>query len=279
MKTFCIYFILFTTFACADSFKDRILVYAGPGVSENCLKQTLRSVQHIVEPQFKVEPILPNQLIDESWDKTTALLIIPPGADIPYTIALNGAGNKKITIFVQNGGAFLGICAGSYYAGQFVDFARGTPLEVLGHRELAFFPGVVRGPVLAEYDYQTSSGARAAKILWKDQTGFDANKTFTLYYNGGGYFVNAAEYKNTTVLAVYDDLQDYAAMIECNVGQGRAILSSVHIECDPALLDKEDPDLQLILPNLQDANAQRMELLRHLIQRALTKGIDCTYPE
>jgi len=39
----------------------------------------------------------------------------------------------------------LGLCAGAYYGCARVVFEPGTPLEVVGDRELAFFPGVARG--------------------------------------------------------------------------------------------------------------------------------------
>jgi glutamine amidotransferase-like uncharacterized protein len=47
--------------------------------------------------------------------------------------------------FVQSGGAYLGLCAGAYYATARVVFEPGTPMEVVGDRELAFFPGIGRG--------------------------------------------------------------------------------------------------------------------------------------
>jgi glutamine amidotransferase-like uncharacterized protein len=47
--------------------------------------------------------------------------------------------------FVQGGGSYLGLCAGAYYGCARVVFEPGTPLEVVGDRELAFFPGIARG--------------------------------------------------------------------------------------------------------------------------------------
>lgn len=47
--------------------------------------------------------------------------------------------------FVHAGGRYLGLCAGAYYGCARVVFEPGTPLEVVGDRELAFFPGIARG--------------------------------------------------------------------------------------------------------------------------------------
>jgi len=40
-------------------------------------------------------------------------------------------GNKLIREYVEQGGMYLGLCAGGYYGAQKVEFEVGTPLEVL----------------------------------------------------------------------------------------------------------------------------------------------------
>ena len=49
--------------------------------------------------------------------------------------------------YVNGGGSYLGLCAGAYYACARVEFEMGSELEVVGERELAFFPGIGRGSV------------------------------------------------------------------------------------------------------------------------------------
>jgi glutamine amidotransferase-like uncharacterized protein len=226
----------------------------------------MTSVNACIGSSYHVKPIFPEQIINDDWEKEAALLIIPGGADIPYTRSLNGIGNQKIRDFVENGGSFLGICAGCYYAGAFVDFAKETALEVQGMRELSFFPGIVRGPFLAPYDYQSEQGARAAKIIWKSTLEFQENDSFYVYYNGGGYFVEAALTNNTTVLATYSSEEEgEAAIIECRVGLGKAILSGVHFEYDFHLLDASDHYLQQIIPILESGNLSRLQLMKHLL--------------
>ncbi len=246
---------------------DTVYIYSGPGASSDCLIQTAATMEHFLKPAYQIKFISPEQLINDNWETDAALLIMPGGADIPYTKALNGKGNQKIRSYVENGGSFLGICAGSYYSGAFVDFAKGTPLEVEGARELAFFPGIVRGPILAPYDYQTLSGVRAAKILWNGTQSFLKDTVFTVYYNGGGYFVDAAEEKKATVLAFYNIEEKAPAIIECRVGRGRAILTGVHFEFDPRLLDPDNCYMKQIIPALEDGNILRMQLVENLLGR------------
>jgi glutamine amidotransferase-like uncharacterized protein len=243
-----------------------VYIYAGPGVSKSSLAQIKNTLNFILQPNYQILEIFPEQILHDDWETHTALLIIPGGADIPYARALDGIGNQKIRSYVENGGSFLGICAGGYYGGEFVEFAINTDLEVQGKRELGFFPGIVRGPVLAPYDYQSESGARAAQIRWTNQ-GFPKNTVFSVYFNGGGYFVDATEKKLVSVLASYDIEEEFAAIVECQVGSGKAILSGVHFEYDPDILDSTNDYLIPIIATLKNDNKNRIELVRHLLKK------------
>lgn len=44
----------------------------------------------------QVVPILARELCDGSWKDTSALLVMPGGADLPYCADLNGAGTEHI---------------------------------------------------------------------------------------------------------------------------------------------------------------------------------------
>jgi biotin--protein ligase len=267
----CKIFFTFLSFFLLLSFhvssKEVVYIYAGPGVSQYSLSQTTATLRAFLHSDYQLELIFPEQILKSDWEKQTVLLIIPGGADIPYMQVLNGVGNQKIRSFVENGGSFLGICAGSYYGGNFVDFAKGTKLEVQGKRELSFFPGIVRGPILSPYEYKSESGSKAAKISWQGSSGFERGSTFTVYCNGGGYFVDASAKENTNVLASYDVEGRLAAIVECQVGRGKVILSGVHFEYDPELLDHNDEYLQQILPELEEGNEKRIQLIRHLLER------------
>ncbi len=249
-----------------------VFIYNGPGVSQESLKHTTAAVRKVL-PNHPMEYIGPCRVINDSWEEKAALFILPGGADIPYMKELNGPGNQKIKSYVANGGAFLGICAGSYYAGGFVDFAKNTFLEVQGKRELAFFPGVVKGPVLSEYDYLSQKGARAARLTWVDLNAFEKDEQFTVFYNGGGYFEDATNFPNTSVLAYYDKEKKLPAIIECRIGKGIVILSGAHFEYDPALLNSKDMYLKTVIPLIAEDDQHRELLLKHLFQRLLPKDV------
>jgi biotin--protein ligase len=183
------------------------------------------------------------------WTADAALFVMPGGADLSYVAKLNGVGNTIIKAYVQNGGSFLGICAGSYYASQRVEFDVGGSLEVIGMRELQFFPGSAIGPVLAPYDYYSNSGMRAANIsiTMRDYTGYAH-----LFFNGGPYFQDAQTFTNVSVVGWYQtEEENLPAILDISYGNGRAVLSGVHFEYDPDVLAYS---YRLTLPDLFKQN-------------------------
>ena len=177
--------------------KNTVYIYHDEGVSEESLTQTIATFETLLT-KYAIKTINAEQVKSRVWTQDAALFVMPGGADLPYTKKLNGKGNDIIKRYVKDGGAFLGICAGSYYASSYVEFDKNGPLEVLGNRELSFFKGRAVGPILAPYDYKTQSGARAAKIR-------TILTDVTVFYNCGGFFENAESYPNTKVIATYEN--------------------------------------------------------------------------
>ena len=110
-----------------------ILVYADEGVAQRSLRQTVKGLNELIsDHSLKVKTIRHTDLLNHSWEQDCALIVFPGGRDIPYHDKLNGKGNARIKEFVENGGSFLGICAGAYYGSGYVEFEKGYPLEVCG---------------------------------------------------------------------------------------------------------------------------------------------------
>lgn len=59
------------------------------------------------------------------------------------------------------------------------------------------------------------------------------SKMAKVEYNGGCYFENAGQYENVSVLAAYynEGHKGLPAIIKCQVGRGKAILSGAHLQC------------------------------------------------
>ena len=180
-------------------------------------------------------------VIKEPWTPACALFVMPGGADLGYCRTLNGEGNRRISLYVERGGAYLGFCAGAYYGSGRCEFEVGNKnLEVIGDRELAFFPGTCRGLAFPGFVYNSEKGTKAVelKISKSALTKGSVPEVFRSYYNGGGVFVDAPSFreKGVEVLAEYTqqlsvDAGDVdAATVYCKVGDGGAVLSCTHPE-------------------------------------------------
>ncbi|KZT59971.1 class II aaRS and biotin synthetase [Calocera cornea HHB12733] len=249
-----------------------VLVYSGPGVSTASLTHTLASLRTALAPAYAVQPILPHALITDPWPASCALLVIPGGRDLPYLSAL-AAALPRIRAYVAAGGRFLGICAGAYFASERCAFERGSPLQVLGPRDLAFFPGTCEGCTYPGFAYESEDGARAISITldlpgWGPHAEGLEKDVKGVYYNGGGHFLPSSpsvlQSGLVTVLARYADPpeqgKDIAAVL-CRVGKGLALLTSPHVEY-PLPAEPARSALERSLPNLTADERTALEQAR-----------------
>ncbi|KAF7549424.1 hypothetical protein G7046_g8351 [Stylonectria norvegica] len=223
-----------------SSKKLNVLVYTGTGTTVESVRHCIWSLRRLLSPNYAVIPITESIVLKEPWASTCALLVFPGGADLGYCQALNGEGNRRISDFVRRGGAYLGFCAGGYYGSRRCEFEVGNKmLEVIGSRELGFYPGTCRGGAFKGFEYRSERGARVVRLkVVKDALDKDAPEETLSYFNGGGVFVDAASIKErkVEVLATYLDETDVnggdgqAAVVICNVGDGKALLTGPHPE-------------------------------------------------
>lgn len=162
------------------------------------------------------------------------LFVMPGGADLYYCEKLEGAANQAIRTFVEKGGVYLGICAGAYYGCAHIEWAKNDAGSICGPRELAFFKGKATGPIyefIEDGDIDKSWHA-AAMIEW--------DKIISpVFYAGGPVFDVVENDNGCTVLARYSALPGQpAAIIECTVDKGKAILCSPHLEYDSHAVGK-----------------------------------------
>lgn len=199
-------------------------------------------------PSITVIPLDTSSLLSGNWCPSALCLVMPGGADLPYCRLLNGHGNSIIKSYVENGGSYLGLCAGAYYACARVEFEQGTALQVIGDRELAFFPGVALGSLYSGFTYKSEHGAHAVPLKYRSSSNNNNNsnsKTWVDcvdYINGGPKFVpyinnnyNKSVYET---LAVYPEKSNALAAVRCTVGEGLAVLCATHPELDAIWLSE-----------------------------------------
>lgn len=197
----------------------QVSLYFDEGVNGNLARELFSQLQETTSCKY-----ISAKEVVETELTSVDVFIIPGGRDLPYVKQLGEIGADKIKRFVEQGGRFLGICAGAYFGSSYVEFDKGGPLCVEGERHLKFFAGKAIGPAFGPYFYNSEKGAKILSITYKDQ-----KRAFvsSCYYNGGCYFekIDAA---NVQVLATYET--GLSAIVDCHIGKGRAILSGVHFE-------------------------------------------------
>jgi hypothetical protein len=136
------------------------------------------------------------------------------------------------------------------------------------------------GSITPDFTYNSEFGAQTISLeLDSDSLGMERAKKPSVYVNGGPYFVQIAPDENVKTLAWYNcgDESRKAAIVECKVGSGIAILCGPHIEYDAEELENDAKSaivsaenrnaLNRILPSLLESNDSRGTLLKKLLER------------
>lgn len=239
-----------------------IRIYKDSGVGSLSYKALVFALQQCsIHQHFRIEPVDSIALALPDWLENTHTIMFPGGRDIPYHESLKGAANQNISLFIQNGGNYFGICAGAYYGSASIEFEKGGGMEVIAGRELKFFPGAAIGPAYGngKFCYEDESGSQLASLITN-------SKKLSVYYNGGCFFKNPEMFSHVKVLAKYADIYEQpAAVVLCQVGRGKVLLSGVH----PEYSGNHDLLKKLIPAHFEELKTQesvRQSFFRELLQ-------------
>lgn len=155
--------------------RQRIYVYNDEGVSAASKQMCVHTFRSYSNPSsYIVDTINAEEFKNNDWEENAALLIFPGGADRYYrkllSAAIGNGANKRIRAYIENGGKYMGICAGSYYGTSKVEFDVNGPLEVNEERELKLFRGRAIGPALKGFDYNSQGGEYAVPFVFNEKT-------------------------------------------------------------------------------------------------------------
>jgi glutamine amidotransferase-like uncharacterized protein len=166
-------------------------------------------------------------------------VLVWPGGHYPaYWDAVGSNGKLKIQEFIDGGGGYFGICAGAYYACDYMvwmDDDNFPPPEykVEGDElNLDLFPGVAHGPIFEIADRPDPGWAIARiDITTHSHPITDSVPDYVeMFYFGGPYIQPYGE-ANYTVLGTYN-ITETAAMVSCSYGTGRVFLVGPHGEIE-----------------------------------------------
>ena len=149
-----------------------------------------------------------------------------------YAEDLSSEGVENIRGFVRDGGGYIGICGGAYFAGEKVVW-QGTQLPMLS---LNFFPGTVQGPYDEIVPYPDSTMCLVNIVdTTHPVTQSEPDSAWILYYWGPALLPDANADVDT--LGKYDVI-DEPAILALEFGSGRVFLIGTHPEIEE---DSDEP--------------------------------------
>lgn len=161
-----------------------------------------------------------------------------------YNEYIKPSGYTNIRSFVANGGAYFGICAGSYFASDIVLWKPNywSAIEVYNY-SLDLFSGIGRGVVLAIKGWTSPTGCSSGITQGAAMAAINMNTSILpdvggelsmLYYGGPILRPFRSNTQDVQVLATYKTPRALAngapAMILFSYGSGKVFLSGAHPE-------------------------------------------------
>jgi glutamine amidotransferase-like uncharacterized protein len=168
--------------------------------------------------------VYPAELNQTDFSSQYAGIIIPGGYAGDYVDRINANGNREIRELVGEGGFYLGICAGAFYACDRIVWEE-TPYEM----PLDLFPGLGVGAIdeIAPWPQYTMTTVLTNPGHPINDGGNPQEDI--LYYGGPSFFPGPGEAVDT--VGTWDVNGD-AAIVTCAYGSGRVCLWGPHPEIE-----------------------------------------------
>lgn len=196
-----------------------VLLYNGPGAEESCIDNTEELLENLGWEVRRAGP----DYFAEYGCAGFSLVVFPGGDMYQYAADLGGDAKDAIRGFLADGGGYLGICGGSYFAASRV-FWQGNQLPM---EPLALFSGDAVGPIdeIAPYPECEITGLHVVETEHPITAGLEPNPRFNYCY--GPYFVPDDDAPD--VLHRYDTGEG-AASLAFDYGAGRVFIIGLHPE-------------------------------------------------
>ena len=173
---------------------------------------------------FSITTVTASDINEGRLRSQARALYMPGGWAEHYVMDIDDAGATEIMNFMERGGGYIGVCAGSFYAAETI---------IWGNTEypydLDLFPGVPTGPVIeiASWPYYVTT------TITLDSThpisAENPQQRTVLYYGGPIFVPNIGA--EVSVIARFDENNE-PAIVAFEHGRGRSFLTSVHLEYD-----------------------------------------------
>lgn len=207
----------------------RILIYSDPAsrTSTSWLEDEFRRA--LGPYTADIVEVTSQQLLNGGapLDENTIAFVLPGivGENSLYYDHIGEKGNDIIRNYVYEGGVFMGLCAGAYYAAAKIEYVPAwAPARERSAGILALFNGTARGPVPGIHSNsgptpEAFNGCTTVPALLENGQRAD------FFYSSGPAFHGVNE--KTMILARYDTPDALPAVIAEEKGAGLIILSGI----------------------------------------------------
>jgi len=230
----------------------RVAIYADRGVWDDGKIALIQMFRYYNE---QVDTISASQ-INSSPISSYDVLVVPGGWAVNYRRSLTSAGLQNIRNFVSEGGVYVGICAGAYFAADSIIWNGRTydyPLDLFQGYAIGAIDSIVSWPGYAMTHVTLNDSWRAPSL---DST------QYVLYY-GGPYFESYGTFFDTA--GMYNRINQ-PGIIVFTYGNGKVILSGVH----PEIEEDSDRDSTTFASELPDSGSD-WPWFMYIIQEALNR--------
>ncbi len=198
-----------------------VAVYAGRGA----WAESVAGFKHFLDWKgISWEEVRARDINSTDLGSRYKVLFMPGGYAAAYSRAINEEGLKNIRRFVENGGGYIGACAGAYFASDY-SISEGLTYDY----PLDLFTGYLQGADqeigYGEVWLMTLLRTNKANVI----NAYEPGTTYGLYYGGPSFHPNAAQ--PVEILSRYETSGAPAA-INFDYGAGRVVLLGTHPEID-----------------------------------------------
>lgn len=199
-----------------------IAIYSDQGVWEESVKATRKMFQWM---GYEVELIDANYINKKELDNFE-ILCFPGGDMFQYAQDISSEGKDDIRNFVSDGGGYIGICGGAYFASEKVVWQENElPMTPLG-----LFSGTAKGPIDEIITYPDYSMCEVNIVdSTHPVTKSEPDSVSVLYYWGPVLIPDKDN--DINILGRYDK-RNQPVMLAFNYSKGRVFLIGTHPEIE-----------------------------------------------
>ena len=193
---------------------------------EGCWDESVQALEKMFEWMGYTVTRVDADYINNEGINNFKIMCVPGGDMFQYSQDISSKGKENIKDFIRNGGGYIGICGGAYFASEKVIW-RGAQLPMT---PLGIFSGTAEGPINEIIPYPDYGMCKVNIVdTTHPITQSEPDSAWTLYYWGPILLPN--QNAEVTILGRYDAVNQ-STMVAFDYEQGRVFIIGTHPEIE-----------------------------------------------